>query len=69
MQEAKEGVYRPLETEADIQQKIACLASLREDAPNPGNTRDPREWGGPVGWAVVVGNGDIFLETRRRRNG
>lgn len=69
MREAKEGVDRPLETEADVQQKTACLASLREDHRDPGNTRDPREWGGQMGWAVVVRNGDIFLETRRRRNG
>jgi hypothetical protein len=32
------------------------MASVREDVPSPGETLDPREWGGLTGvWVVVVG--------------
>ena len=38
---------------------VSDLASVREDMPNPGVTWGPKEWGGPVWWAV----GNILLET------
>jgi hypothetical protein len=37
------------------------MGSVREDAPNPQETGDPREFRDLVGW--VVGGGDILVET------
>jgi hypothetical protein len=37
------------------------MGLVREDAPNPQETRDPREFRGLVGWGL--GAGDILMET------
>ena len=34
------------------------MGSVREDAPNPGETRGLRKWGGLLGWE----SGDILLK-------
>ena len=39
------------------------LDSVKEDAPNPQETRGPREWGGLVGWGWGWGH---LLETGRK---
>lgn len=40
---------------------------MREDAPNPPETRGPKEWGSLVGWGQ--GGGDILLKMGRKKRG
>jgi hypothetical protein len=47
-----------------IQQRIAGLDSVREDAPSPQETEDSREFRVQVGW--VVRDRDMLVETRGR---
>jgi hypothetical protein len=42
-------------THIQYSRRLLGLGSVKEHAPKPQETGDPREWGGLVGWGLGVG--------------
>ena len=43
------------------------MCSIRDDVPNPQETRGPREFRDQVGWGCRIGSGDFHMKTVVRR--